>query len=161
MKVILKKDVDFLGEEGDIVTVKNGYARNYLLPKSYAVIATPSNLKIWENEKVARDRKIAKSTEKATEQAKVISANVYEIVVKVGDEGKLYGSVTTQDISTAIEEKTKIAIDRRKIHLEEQIKTVGEYTAVVKIYKDVKAEVKVVVKSEEEKTEAVAKEEKE
>jgi large subunit ribosomal protein L9 len=161
MKVILRKDVDFLGEEGDIVTVKDGYARNYLLPKSYAVIATPGNLKIWENEKVARDRKIAKSTEKATEQAKVISANVYEIIAKVGDEGKLYGSVTTQDISNAIEAKTKIAIDRRKIHLEEQIKAVGEYTAVVKIYKDVKAEVKVVVKSEEEKTEAVAKEEKE
>jgi large subunit ribosomal protein L9 len=154
MKVILKKDVDFLGEEGDIVTVKDGYARNYLLPKSYAVIATPGNLKIWENEKVARDRKIAKSTEKATEQAKVISANVYEIIAKVGDEGKLYGSVTTQDISNAIEAVTKIAIDRRKIHLEEQIKSVGEYHAVVKIYKEVKAEVKVVVKSEE-KTEAV------
>lgn len=154
MKVILKKDVDFLGEEGDIVTVKDGYARNYLLPKSYAVIATPGNLKIWENEKVARDRKIAKSTEKATEQAKAISANVYEIVAKVGDEGKLYGSVTTQDISNAIEEKTKIAIDRRKIHLEEQIKSVGEYHAIVKIYKEVKAEVKVVVKAEE-KTEAV------
>ena len=154
MKVILKKDVDFLGDEGDIVTVKDGYARNYLLPKSYAVIATPGNLKIWENEKVARDRKIAKSTEKATEQAKAISANVYEIVAKVGDEGKLYGSVTTQDISNAIEEKTKIAIDRRKIHLEEQIKSVGEYHAIVKIYKEVKAEVKVVVKAEE-KTEAV------
>lgn len=155
MKVILTKDVDFLGEEGDIVTVKNGYARNYLLPKSYAVIATPSNLKIWENEKVARDRKIAKNTEKATEQAKVISANVYEVFAKVGDEGKLYGSVTTQDISNAIEAITKIAIDRRKIHLEEQIKAVGEYHAVVKIYKDVKAEVKVVVKSENDKTEAV------
>lgn len=161
MKVILKKDVDFLGEEGDIVTVKNGYARNYLLPKSFAVIATPSNLKIWENEKVARDRKVAKNTEKAQEQAKLISANVYEVVAKVGDEGKLYGSVTTQDISNAIEAITKIAIDRRKISLEEQIKSVGEYHAIVKIYKDVKAEVKVVVKSEEEKAEAVAEAEKE
>lgn len=161
MKVILKKDVDFLGEEGDIVTVKNGYARNYLLPKSYAVIATPGNLKIWENEKVARDRKVAKNTEKAQEQAKLISANVYEVVAKVGDEGKLYGSVTTQDISNAIEAITKIAIDRRKISLEEQIKSVGEYHAIVKIYKDVKAEVKVVVKSEEEKAEAVAEAEKE
>ena len=161
MKVILKKDVDFLGEEGDIVTVKNGYARNYLLPKSFAVIDTPSNLKIWENEKVARDRKVAKNTEKAQEQAKLISANVYEVVAKVGDEGKLYGSVTTQDISNAIEAITKIAIDRRKISLEEQIKSVGEYHAIVKIYKDVKAEVKVVVKSEEEKAEAVAEAEKE
>ena len=161
MKVILKKDVDFLGEEGDIVTVKNGYARNYLLPKSYAVIATPGNLKIWENEKVTRDRKIAKNTEKAQEQAKIISANIYEVIAKVGDEGKLYGSVTTQDISNAIEAKTKLAIDRRKISVEEQIKSVGEYHAVVKIYKDVKAEIKVVVKSEEEKAEAVAEGEKE
>ena len=161
MKVILTKDVDFLGEEGDIVTVKNGYARNYLLPKSYAVIATPGNLKTWENEKVARDRKIAKSTAKAEEQAKIISANIYEKKKKVGDEGKLYGSVTTQDISNAIEAKTKIVIDRRKISVEEQIKSVGEYHAVVKIYKDVKAEVKVVVKSEEEKAEAVAEGEKE
>ncbi len=161
MKVILTKDVDFLGEEGDIVTVKNGYARNYLLPKSYAVIATPGNLKTWENEKVARDRKIAKSTAKAEEQAKIISANIYEVIAKVGDEGKLYGSVTTQDISNAIEAKTKIVIDRRKISVEEQIKSVGEYHAVVKIYKDVKAEVKVVVKSEEEKAEAVAEGEKE
>ncbi len=152
MKIILTQDVESLGIEGDIVDVKNGYARNYLIPYNYAIIANASNLKTWENEKIARERKIAKNTEKAQRQAEILAAEKYEIKVKCGEEGKMYGSVTPQDIASLILNQTKIEIDRKKIVIPEHIKSVGEYQVFVKIYKDVKAEIKLsVVKHEEEK----------
>lgn len=148
MKIILTKDVETLGNEGDIVEVKNGYARNYLLPSGFAVIANTGNLKTWENEKKARERRIAKEIESAKKQAEALSSAKYEIKVKVGEEGKLYGSVTTQDIAEVVSEVSKIEIDRKKITIADAIKAVGEYKATVKIYKDVKAELTISVVSE-------------
>lgn len=149
MKIILTKDVDALGNEGDIVEVKNGYARNYLLPEGFAIIASEGNMKTWKNEKAARDRRIAKDTEKAKQQAESLSAISYEIKMKSGEEGKLYGSVTSQDIAEVVIEKSKIEIDRKKIVLSEPIKALGEYKVFVKVYKDVKAELTVIVSPEE------------
>ncbi|MCQ2736286.1 MAG: 50S ribosomal protein L9 [bacterium] len=149
MKIILTKDVDALGIEGDIIEVKNGYARNYLLPQGFAVIATAGNLKTWENEKIARDRRIAKATEDAKKQAESLAAVKYEIKVKVGEEGKLFGAVTAQDIANVVTEASKIEIDRKKLVIAEPIKSVGEFAVTVKLYKDVKAELTVVVSAEE------------
>lgn len=145
MKIILTKDVDSLGDEGNIVEVKNGYARNYLLPRNFAVVATPGNLKTWENEKKARERRIAKDIESAKKQAAELEATKVFITAKSGEEGKLYGSVTTQDIAEAINAAAKIEIDRKKLVLTEPIKAVGEYTVALKIYKDVKANITVQV----------------
>lgn len=139
MKVILTKDVDSLGYEGTIVEVKNGYARNYLLPKSFAVVASPGNLKVWENEKKARDRRIAQDIEKAQLQVKELEDKKVTLSAKVGEEGKLYGSITSQDIAHAVISQTKIEIDRKKIVLDDVLKAVGEYKIPVRIYKDVKA----------------------
>lgn len=139
MKVILTKDVDSLGFEGTIVEVKDGYARNYLLPKSLAIIASAGNLKIWENEKKARERRIAQDTDKAKKQAEILAQKKLTISAKVGEEGKLYGSVTAQDIADAVMNQIKIEIDRKKIIMDDVIKTAGEHTVSVRVYKDVKA----------------------
>ena len=148
MKVILTKDVDSLGYEGTIVEVKDGYARNYLFPKSFAVVASSGNLKIWENEKKARERKIAKDIENANKQRKQLESKKFELTAKAGEEGKLYGSITASDIAEAIVAQSKIEIDRKKLTLSEPIKTAGEHKVALKIYKDVKAEITIVVNTE-------------
>ncbi len=145
MKIILTKDVEALGGEGEIVDVKDGYARNYLLPQNMAVTASAGNLKTWENEKKARDRRIAKNLESAKKQAQMFETMTIEIPAKTGEEGKLYGSVTAQDISNALSEKSKMEIDRRKLVLSEPIKTAGEHKVVYRVYQDVKAEITVKV----------------
>ncbi len=145
MKVILTKDVDALGFEGTIIEVKDGYARNFLLPKNFAVVASVGNLKTWENEKKTRERRIAKDIENANKQRAELEGKSFEISAKCGEEGKLYGAVTAQDIADAVTAKTKIDIDRKKLVLAEPIKTAGEHKVMLKIYKDVKAELTVVV----------------
>ena len=145
MKVILTKDVDTLGYEGTIIEVKDGYARNYLLPKNFAVTASAGNLKIWENEKKARERRIAKDIENANKQRSVLESKKFEISAKIGGEGKLYGAITASDIAEAVISSTKIEIDKKKIVLPEQIKTAGEHKVALKIYKEVKAELTIVV----------------
>lgn len=148
MKVILTKDVDALGYEGTIVEVKDGYARNYLFPKNFAVTASTGNLKIWENEKTARERRIAKDMDNAKKQRDILEGKRYEISAKAGEEGKLYGAVTAADIAEAVTSVAKIEIDRKKLVLSEHIKTAGEHKVTLKIYKDVKAELTVVVTTE-------------
>ena len=148
MKVIFLKNVKGQGKIGDIKEVKDGYARNYLLPGNFAVVASSGNLKTWENEKKARDRRIAKDLDNAKKQAAELESKKFEITAKVGEEGKLYGSVTAQDIADAVIAKTKIEIDRKKLVLSEPIKTAGEHKVFLKIYKDIKAELTVTVVAE-------------
>jgi large subunit ribosomal protein L9 len=149
MKVILRKNVDNLGQMGEIVTVKDGYARNYLIPRSYAYLATPGAIKALEFEKKQYVKKQA--TEKA--EAETLAAKFSEIQVsitmKVGEEGKLYGSVTSQMISEQLM-KQSYDIDKRNIIIDEPIKTLGVFDVKVKLYTDVFATIKVWVINEEE-----------
>lgn len=150
MKIILKQDVDELGLEGDIIHVANGYGRNYLIPKGIALEATPQNKKAFELQR----KKIEVRRVKAREEAENLKLKVEGIVMtlsqKAGEEGKLYGSVTSMDIASGLE-KQGIVIDRRKILLEKPIKTLGEFEVSVKIYPEVIASIKVVVAPEEGK----------
>jgi len=145
MKVILIADVEKLGDKGEVLEVKNGYARNFLIPNSLAVMATQGNMKTWENEKRAREKRAIREFETAKEMAAAIAARPITIKAKAGEEGKLYGSVTSQDIQTAVEEQAKIQVDKRKIELDEPIKSIGTYTVKVKLSKGVIGDINVEV----------------
>ena len=148
MKVILRQNIDSLGLEGDIVDVAVGYARNYLIPKGFALEASHQNIKLMESQK----KKIEIRRLKALEDAEKVKAQLEDIVItirqKVGEEDRLYGSVTSMDIATQME-KEGVTIDRRKITLTKPIKALGEYDVPIKIYPKVIGSVKVVVAPEE------------
>jgi large subunit ribosomal protein L9 len=152
MKVILKQDVEKLGKIGDIVKVAPGYGRNYLIPKHLAAEATPGNIKIIETEKVAQARRDHREKESATILAREIVKLTVTIRRKTGEGGALYGSVTTMDIADFLVAH-KIDIDKRKINLEEPIKTVGEYQVPVRLHREVSVPIRVVVEPEPEPTE--------
>ena len=146
MKIILKKEVANLGEAGDVVEVKSGYGRNYLIPQGFAAAATPSALKQLEETKRQRAHKEAKLVADAEALAAKIAATPVTVSVKVSESGKIYGSVTTAQIEEALK-AAGIEVDKKNITLGE-IKTVGEYEGTVKCYKAVKATVKVTVVAE-------------
>ena len=144
MEVILKEDVPNLGKMGETVRVRDGYARNYLLPRKLVVMADKKNLKAFEHHK----RVLAVQSQKVLRQAQTLGDKLaaldLKIVVKVGEEGKLFGSVTNMDIEKALREKG-FEVERRRIHLEEPIKTTGEYAVPVRLTADVTAALKVSV----------------
>ena len=142
MELILKKDVENIGFTDDIVTVKNGYARNFLFPQQIAYEATSSNLKRYEEEKKKLNFQMSKEVKKAEKLGQELEKVSCTIAVAVGEEDKLFGSVTSQDIASALHEKG-IEIDKRKILLEEPIKALGIYTVPIKLHSDVTANVKV------------------
>lgn len=144
MKVILRQDVDELGLEGTIVNVKEGYARNYLIPKGFALIADNANIKLIEMQKKKIEANRMKVKEDAEKVARELDAMVITIAQKVGEEDKLYGSVTTMDIADEIEKKG-ISIDRKKIVLDKPIKTLGEFNVKVKLHSQVVGTVKVTI----------------
>jgi len=146
MEVILNESIENLGKAGDIVSVANGYARNYLLPRGIAIIADKKNLAKIERQREAILKKAAKMKEEYEALAAQLVGLDIEIPVKVGEEDKLYGSVTNLDIARAIEEKG-FEIDRKKIVLEEPIKALGEYEIPVKLSPDVTAAIKIKVVS--------------
>jgi large subunit ribosomal protein L9 len=148
MEVILREEIESLGRRGDVVKVAAGYARNFLLPKRLAVEASESNKKIVEQEKQAHLRRDAKEIGDAQELAKVMGSLSLTFSQKAGENDHLFGSVTAQDIATAIE-KQGYTIDRRKVHLEEPIKTLGDFKVAVRLHREVTIEVPVhVVKDE-------------
>lgn len=144
MKVILRDDVSNLGEMGAVVSVKDGYARNYLLPRGLAVEANPKNIKSLEHEKRKIQERAKKIKAGAEDLASKLSALTVSIQAKSGEEEKLFGSVTAMDIAEALKAKG-IEIDRKKIVLNEPIKRLGTYTVHVKIHSEVTAEVNVEV----------------
>ena len=148
MEVILREDVDKLGSRGEVVKVAPGYARNFLLPKRLAVAATDANRKIVEQEKQAHLRKEAKLAGEAQDLAKLLGAVTLTIARKAGENDQLFGSVTAADISDALAAQ-KYNVERRKIHLEEPIRTLGEHKVSIRLHKDVTAEVTVNVTREE------------
>src|SRR5437899_682139 len=149
MEVILREEVEKLGRRGDMVKVANGYARNFLLPRRLAVAANESNKKIVEQEKQAHLRREAKEQASAAELGKLMSAVEVTITQKAGENDQLFGSVTAADIATALE-KLGYTIDRRKVHLEEPIKTLGDFKVSVRLHKDVSIDVPVHVVKEEQ-----------
>ena len=148
MEVILREEVEKLGRRGDLVKVASGYARNFLLPKRLAVAATESNRKIVEQEKQAHLRREAKEISDAQELAKMMGALSVTIAQKAGENDQLFGSVTAQDIATALE-KQGYTIDRRKVQLDEPIKSLGEFKASVRLHREVTIDVPVHVVKEE------------
>ena len=149
MEVILRADVEKVGSRGQVVKVANGYARNYLLPKHLAVAASESNKKIVEQERQAHVRREAKDKSGAEDLAKLMTGISVTIAHKAGEHEQLFGSVTAKDIAEALE-KRNFTIDRKKIHLDEPIRQLGEFKVPVKLHRDVTIEIGVQVVREEE-----------
>jgi len=149
MKVILKKDVDKLGKAGEIVRVATGYGRNYLIPMKIAVEATPGNLKVTDIERLAAARRDQRDKEAASILAKEIVKLQITIRKKVGEGGILYGSVTALDIADSLGAH-KIEVDKRKIQLEEPIKSIGDYQVPIRLHKEVTVPVRIAVEEEPE-----------
>jgi len=148
MEIILREDVDKLGQRGDMVKVTAGYARNFLLPRNLAVAATESNKKIVEQQRQAHLRRDAKLVTEAQELGKMMAAVAVTIRQKAGENDQLFGSVNSNDIAVALE-KLGYNIDRKKVHLEEPIKTLGDFQVNVRLHKDVSIDIPVhVVKDE-------------
>ncbi len=148
MKVLLVKDVEHLGKAGEIKDVSGGFGRNYLIPKGFAVLATQSQIKQAEERLAAQRRK----AEAARKEAEMLAARLADLtltfVVKVGEQDRLYGSVTNADIAAKLHEVAGVEIDRRKIALEDPIKRTGEYEVPVELASGVSAKLKVVVTGE-------------
>lgn len=145
MKVILKADVKELGKKGDIVNTSDGYARNYLFPKGVAMEATEGNLKAQEAFKAKAAKKKAEEADSARELAKKISSLPVTINVKTGENGKLFGSITSKDIAEELKKQHGIDMDKKKFVLDEAIKTAGEYTVEIKVYPEIAAKLKVII----------------
>ena len=144
MEVILKEDVNKLGHRGDVVKVADGYGRNYLLPGKLAIEATAANKVVIEQMKASAVRKTAKEKISAEQQATELSAVELTFERKVGENEQLFGSVTSSDIAHELEQKG-YTIDRRKISLEEPLRSLGEYHVPIKLHREVTAHVKVTV----------------
>ncbi len=147
MKVILREDIPNLGRSGEVVTVKDGFGRNYLIPRKMAVLANERNIRQLEHEKSVITARQAKLKGAAEQAAKGLSAVQVTITRKVGEQDKLYGSVTTLDIAEALAAKGQ-KVDRRHIHLPEPIKAIGSYDVEIRLHHDVTAKVKVEVAPE-------------
>ena len=143
MEVILKKDVKGTGKEGEIVKVSDGFARNKLIPGGLAVEATPANKKAFEREKARKAEKLAQERAEAEKFAAKLRGKGVVVKTKVGESGKLFGSITTMDIADAIREQTGVELDRKKIILDKPIKEVGTTEVEIKVFQDISAKVKV------------------
>lgn len=146
-KVLLREDVDDLGARGEIVRVRAGYARNYLLPRNLAVEATAGNVKGIEQERAALLKKEAKERATAEAQSQQMGALVLEFKRKAGEQGALYGSVTSMDVAEALHERG-YEIDRHRIHLREPLKRLGDYAVPVRLHREVTIDLRVKVVSE-------------
>ena len=148
MDVILREDIDKLGNRGQLVKVAAGYARNFLLPSRKAVAATESNRKIVEQERQAHLRRDAKLSSDAQDLATLMNAVELTIHQKAGENDQLFGSVTAHDITVALE-KAGYTIDRKKIHLDDAIKTLGDFKVAIRLHRDVSVDIAVHVVKEE------------
>jgi large subunit ribosomal protein L9 len=145
MKVILLEDIKDVGKKGQVYEASDGYARNFLFPKKKAVEATKANLNELELKKKAVSAKLKRDLEEAERQADNLKNKTIKVYVKTGENGKLFGSVTVNDISSALLEQFGITIDRKKITIPEPIKATGEAAATVKLHSEVTAAIKIEV----------------
>ena len=149
MEVILRETIDNLGRAGQVVKVADGYARNYLLPKKLAYLVTPGNLKVIEAERQSLLRKEAKQKDDAEKLQQTLDNVEIMIRRKVGEHDVLYGSVTNSDVADALEQKG-FQVEKRKIHMDDHIKSVGEFSIPIRLFKDVTAHIKLKVEPETE-----------
>ncbi|PYS40151.1 MAG: 50S ribosomal protein L9 [Acidobacteria bacterium] len=149
MEVILRETIENLGRAGQVVKVADGYARNYLLPKRLAYLATPGNLKVIEAERRSLLRKEARQKEDSEKLQQLLENVEITIRRKVGEHNTLYGSVTNSDIAEELEKKG-FQIEKRKIHMEDHIKTTGEFSIPIRLFKDVTAHIKLKVEADTE-----------
>jgi large subunit ribosomal protein L9 len=147
MQIILQEDVDKLGHRGDVVTVKPGYARNFLLPKKLAVEATPGNMKALERIRGALAKKTATELDAAKKQAELLNLVSLKFTRKTGENDQMFGSVTTGDIADGLKAQG-FNIDKRQVQIADPLKTLGEFPVTVKVFRDVTAEIKVNVGKE-------------
>ena len=150
MKVILTKDVEGWGTIGDIIEVKDGFARNYLIPKGLAYPATDNYVRMVQNILKQKARKLEKEKQKALEIAEKIKDAEITLKKKVGLTGKLYGSVTAADITQALQEQYGVEIDRKKVMLRNPIRDIGTYTVKIRLHPEVSVSIKVNVQPEEQ-----------
>ena len=148
MEVILKKDVKGTGKAGDVVKVSDGFARNKLIPGGLAVEATPANRKAIEREKAKAAEKYAAEKAAAEDLARRLEDKIVVVKTKVGDNGRLFGSITSMDIAGAIKEQTGEEIDKRKVILSKPIKETGVETVEIKLFQDVNAKVVIRIEGE-------------
>ncbi|WP_028584472.1 50S ribosomal protein L9 [Desulfogranum mediterraneum] len=144
MEIILKETIETLGQEGEIVNVKPGYARNYLIPKQKAVLVTKSSLSILEKEKQAISARLAQQQQDAEKMVGQLADKVVIISKRVGDENRLFGSVTGSDIAAGLEE-LGVVVDKKSIVLKDAIKALGEYKVAIKVGYQAAAEIQVQV----------------
>ena len=148
MKVILLEDVKGLGKRGDLVNAKTGYARNFLFPRELAIEATPKNRKEWKKRRKLEEARREEELEQATKLKERIESLSVELKGKAGEGGRLFGSITSSDISKALMEQHDIEIDRRKIELKDSIKSIGETEVEIRVYQGVSAVLKVKIVEE-------------
>jgi len=149
MEVVLRETIDSLGRAGQVVKVADGYARNYLLPRKLAYVATPGNMKVIEFERQSLLRKEAKQKEDSEKLQQILDKVEVTIRRKVGEHDTLYGSVTNSDVAEELEKKG-FQIEKRKIHMDDHIKSLGEFSIPIRLFKDVTAHVKLKVEPETE-----------
>ena len=141
MEIILLKDVDKVGDKYEIVTVKNGYGRNYLIPQKVGVIANATNLKKLDDLKAKEDAEIAARLSEFQELADQLKDKTLKIGAKSGTSGKIFGSITSAQITNALADQLNIEVERRKVALPDEIKTVGTYTAVLNLHPEVDSKI--------------------
>lgn len=148
MEVILLKDVKGQGKKGEVIKVSNGYARNFLLPKGYAVMATEKGKKNISEQNAMMRKKRQTEEAMAKERAEKISSLKVELMVKAGENGKLFGSVTGKDIAEGLKAQHGIKVDKKKVVLPEPIKNTGEFKVEIKVYPEISAMLEVIIAQE-------------
>ncbi len=147
MKVILLQDVKKIGNKGDVINVADGYGRNYLLPRKLAMEATGKNLQTLKVQKNKQEAEKEREISKAKKIAEELAKKPILIKTKAGEKGRLFGSVTSMEIASALEAQTKLKIDKRKIDLPEPIKTLGKHTVKIKLHPKVHSEFNIIVEA--------------
>ena len=147
MQIILQEDVEKLGHRGDVVTVKPGYARNFIIPRKLGIEATPGNMKALERIRTALAKKTATELEAARKQAELLNGVSLNFTRKTGENDQMFGSVTSADIAEGLEAQG-FKVDKRQIQLTEPLKNIGEREVTVKVFRDVTAAIKVAVDKE-------------
>lgn len=147
MKVILLQEVEKLGDEGSVVTVKDGYGRNFLIPRGLAKLATPGAVKAWQEERKQASRKLAQRKGDAQTLAAELAKMELVLTAKVGEENRIFGTITAQQIADALAHQG-VTVDRRKVELAEEVRHLGVYSAFVRLHAEVTAEVKFRVEGE-------------
>jgi large subunit ribosomal protein L9 len=145
MKIILSQDVDKVGDKGDVVTVADGFARNYLIPKGFAIMASKGALRQADQMRKAREEKDRRSRDEASERVEALAAQPVYIAARAGEGGRLFGSVTKSDVARAVEEQLGEVVDRHVIRLEDPIRVIGTHRVEVHLHEDVNAVVTVEV----------------